>query len=93
MAKSRESADRRQRERAKQQKANAKRERRLNKNAPADEESGEGSDAPAPVVEKVDEEALLAQLASLHAAFDNEEIGFDDFEAQRAELLAKLQVD
>jgi hypothetical protein len=93
VAKSRESADRRQRERAKQQKANAKRERRLNKNVPTDAEPGDETDAPAPEVEKVDEEALLAQLAKLHTAYDNEEISFDDFESQREELLSKLQVD
>jgi len=92
VAKSRESADRRQRERAKQQKANAKRERRLNKNAPT--EGDETDDAePAPLVEKVDEEKLLAELAALHAAFDNEQISFDDFEMKREELLSKLQVE
>ncbi len=93
MAKNRESVDRRQRARAKQQKANAKRERRLSKNAPTEEGADEEPESPAPVVEKIDEEALLAQLAKLHAAFDNKEIGFDDFETQREELLSKLHVD
>ena len=93
MAKSRESADRRQRERAKQQKASAKRERRLNKNPPTDAEPDGEVDVPAPVVEKPDEDALLAQLATLHAAFENEEISFDDFETQREALLSKLHVE
>jgi hypothetical protein len=92
VAKSRESADRRQRERAKQQKANAKRERRLNKNAPVEGEEDPDAEA-APVVEKVDEEQVLAEIAALHAAFDNEQISFDDFELKRQELLSKLQVE
>jgi hypothetical protein len=93
VAKGRESADRRQRERAKQQKANAKRERRLNKNAAPEEGEGDEPDAPESPVEKVDEEQLLAELAQLHAAFDNDEISFDDFELRREDLLSKLQVD
>jgi hypothetical protein len=93
MAKNRESVERRQRERAKQQKAIAKREQRLNKNAPPDGEPGDETDEPAPVVEKVDEAVLLERLAALHASLDNHEIGFEDFEIQRQELLSKLQVD
>ena len=93
MAKNRESVERRQRERAKQQKAIAKREQRLNKNARPDEEPGDETAEPAPVVEKIDEAVLLERLAALHAAVDNHEIAFDDFEIQRQELLSKLQVD
>jgi hypothetical protein len=93
MAKNRESFERRQRERAKQQKAIAKREQRLNKNAQSEDAVGDESDEPAPAVEKVDEEVLLAQLAALHKAVDNHEIDFDDFETQRQHLLSQLQVD
>jgi hypothetical protein len=91
VAKSRESADRRQRERAKQQKANAKREKRQNKNVPV--EGDEDEPVEVPDVEPVDEEKLLAELAALHAAFDNEQISFDEFETKREELLSKLQVN
>lgn len=87
MAKGRESFDRRQRERAKKAKADAKRQRRLTK----DDEEGEViEEAPSPVV---DEEAVLASLAKLHEAFDQERIGFEEFEEQRTELLARLQIN
>jgi hypothetical protein len=85
MAKSRESFERRQRERAKKAKADAKRERRLS-----------GDDPVAPTAEAspdVDENAVIGKLAELHAAYDNEEISFDDFESRRSELLTHLQVD
>jgi hypothetical protein len=91
VAKNRESAERRQRQRAKQEKANAKRERRMNRNAPSEAEAtDEAPDRPA---EAIDEEALLAELAQLHSSFENEQISFEDFEARREELLSKLQVD
>jgi hypothetical protein len=87
MAKSRESFERRQRERAKKAKADAKRERRMSH----DEDSPSspvGDAAPS-----VDENVVIGKLAELHAAFDNEEISFDDFEARRSELLTRLRVD
>jgi hypothetical protein len=90
MAKGRESFDRRQRERAKKAKADAKRQRRLTK----DDEGGEGEgEETAPAAPVVDEEKVLAQLAKLHEAFEAERIGFDEFEEQRTELLARLQID
>jgi hypothetical protein len=88
MAKSRESAGRREREQAKRAKANAKRERRM---ARAEDDAAETS-AESPS-ETVDQAALLAEIERLHAAYENEEISFDDFEERRAELMAKLQVD
>jgi hypothetical protein len=86
MAKSKESFDRRQRERAKKAKADAKRERRLSKNDAPD------VDEPV-VVPRVDEDALLGALDKLHQEFDDEKIGFDEFEERRTELLSRLQVD
>jgi hypothetical protein len=88
MAKSRESAGRREREQAKRAKANAKRERRLARSE--DEATDAPTESPA---EAVDQGALLAEIERLHAAYENEEISFDDFEERRAELMAKLQVD
>ena len=87
MAKSKESFDRRQRERAKKAKVDAKRERRQSKSdAPADEPAT----AAAP---RVDEDVLIGALGKLHEEFDDGKIGFDDFEARRTELLSRLQVD
>jgi len=88
MAKGRESFDRRQRERAKKAKADAKRQRRLTK----DDDAPEDGDEPV-VVQAVDEEAVLASLAKLHEAFEQERIGFEEFEEQRTELLARLQIN
>jgi hypothetical protein len=85
MAKSRESFERRQRERAKKAKADAKRERRLSN----DDTTVDRTDSSP----SVDENAVIGKLAELHAAFDNEEISFDVFEARRSELLTHLQVD
>jgi hypothetical protein len=87
MAKSKESFDRRQRERAKKAKADAKRERRLSKNDAPDVEE------PAPEAPRVDEDVLIGALGKLHEEFDDGKIGFDDFEARRTELLSRLQVD
>ena len=88
MAKSKESFDRRQRERAKKAKANAKRERRLTgKDDENDEPSEEGSGP------GVAQDAVLARLAALHAQFEDEAISFDDFEVRREELLAQLTVE
>ncbi len=92
MAKGRESFDRRQRERAKKAKADAKRERRHSRgddeDVAGDEEDETPQDQPA-----VDQEAVMAALAKLHAAYDDGNVDFDAFEEQRAELLSRLQVD
>ena len=88
MAKSRESFERRQRERAKKAKADAKRERRMSHDDPSLEEPSEGGAGPS-----VDENAVIGKLAEVHAAFHNEEISSDDFETRRSELLTHLRVD
>jgi hypothetical protein len=88
MAKSRESAGRREREQAKRAKANAKRERRQARSEEDDTEAPGESPG-----EVVDQTALLAEIERLHAAYEDEQISFDEFEERRAELLAKLQVD
>jgi hypothetical protein len=88
MAKGRESFDRRQRERAKKAKADAKRQRRFTK----DEESDEEAEPESPS-RPVDEEAVLGALAKLHEAYEQERIGFEEFEEQRTELLARLQIN
>jgi hypothetical protein len=86
MAKSKDTFERRQRERAKKARADAKRERRLTKddNGPTTESAPASPDG---------QEAVLTELASLHAQFENESVSFDDFESRRSELLSRLHVD
>lgn len=75
------------REREKQQRAQAKLEKRAERSA--DDETDEE------VVEEPthDEGDVLASLAKLHEAFDNEQIDFDTFEERRTELMSKLKID
>lgn len=89
MARSHESFNRRERERAKKQKAADKRERRLTKS-----ETSEEDDAPSPGADpEVDQAEIIRQLAELNAAFEGHDLSFEDFEKQRAALLAQLAVD
>lgn len=86
MATKRPSFEKRERDRAKKEKADAKRERRHDR--PTGEE---GAEAEADVVvAAVDEATVLASLDELHRRFDAEEIDFDDFAEQRDALLAQL---
>lgn len=76
-----------QRDRDKQAKQKAKQERRAER-AEQPDEPDETVEAP-----EVDQSKVLAQLADLHAAFDDGKIGFDDFEARREELTSQLRID
>ena len=76
-----------QRDRDKQAKAQAKLERKAQRAEQSDEQQ---PDAPAP---EVDQAEVLAQLAELHAAFDDGKMGLEDFEARRDELTSQLRVD
>ncbi len=76
-----------QRDRDKQAKAQAKLERKAQRAEQADEQE---PDASAP---EVDQAEVLAQLAELHAAFDDGKMGLEDFEARRDELTSQLKVD
>jgi hypothetical protein len=91
MARSNESFNRRERERAKKQKADEKRQRRLNKTEalPADEESPDAAPSPEPV----DQSVVLRKLAELNDAFDAGDLTFEDFDEQRTALLATLTID
>jgi hypothetical protein len=75
-----------QRDRDKQAKAQAKLERRAQRAEQSDEQEGDA--AP-----EIDQAKVLAQLAELHAAFDDGKMGLEDFEARRDELTSKLRVD
>jgi hypothetical protein len=73
------------REREKQQRAQAKAEKRAERASDTDD-----------LVEEVpehDEGDVLASLAKLHEAYDNEQIDFDTFEERRAELMSRLKID
>ena len=82
---SQESFAKRQREKARKEKAAAKAERRAERVANA--EDSDDVDPPSPG----DEQSLLAELADLHTRFENDEIDFDDFSAAKEEVVQKLQ--
>jgi hypothetical protein len=73
------------REREKQQRAQAKIEKRAERGTDAEDEVEE--------VPQHDQDDVLASLAKLHEAFDNEQIDFDTFEERRAELMSRIKVD
>jgi hypothetical protein len=76
--------NKREREKAKRERAVAKAERRTERRTAGDEE---------PVaMTATDETALLAELADLHRRFDAEEIEFDDFAAEKEQIMGRLQV-
>jgi hypothetical protein len=75
-----------QRDRDKQAKARAKIERRAQR---AEEQPTDDAEAPV----EVDQSTVLAQLAELHAAFDDGKIGLDEFEEQRDRLTSQLRID
>jgi hypothetical protein len=74
------------REREKQQRAQAKAEKRAERAAGGDDELGDDTS-------EHDEGDVLASLAKLHEAYDNEQIDFDTFEERRAELMSRLKID
>jgi len=75
------------REREKQQRAQAKAEKRAERSAEGDEELVEATPP------EHDQGDVLASLAKLHEAYDNEQIDFDTFEERRAELMSRLKID
>lgn len=78
----------RAREQAKQAKAAAKRERRLH--VGSDPVEAEPDVDAADAVGSAD---LLEMIAALHRNFAAGVIGFEDFEARKTDLLARLPVD
>lgn len=69
----------------------AKRERAAEKAAKREDRRNATDEAPAPM--SADEQAaVVAQLAELHRRFDAEEISFDDFDEARRTLTAQLEV-
>lgn len=75
----------RQREKERRERAAAKAAKREERKAQA-EEAGPESDAP-----PIDEGALLAALADLHARFEDDQIDFDTFTEQKEQIVSRLQ--
>lgn len=88
MARRRTTFGKLQRARDKQAKAQAKIERRQTRSA--GEAGDEEDEADAPVA---DQEKVLAELAELHRAFDDDELSLDDFESRKQELTNQLRID
>jgi hypothetical protein len=80
-----------ERDRAKRAKANAKRERRQER-ASDTAEPVEPTPPPQPGG-RLSEAEVIDRLKVLHEKFDDGALGFDDFEEQKAALLARLAVD
>lgn len=89
MATQRSSFAKRERDRAKKAKAAAKREARLEKGTDED-----GDEEEEEVVQSTESaEVIMAKLAKLHEAFDDNQIEFEDFEEQKAELMARMPIE
>lgn len=78
----------RQLEKARQEKQAAKRERRQTRSAGDDVAEVVVDDRP-----QFDQEQVLADLADLHRRYDAEQLDLEAFEGARAELLQRLRVD
>ena len=78
----------RQLEKARQERAAAKRDRRATKGTGDDASPSEDGDG-SPVSSEAE---VLAALAALHAQYADEQISLDDFEVARAELVDRLHV-
>lgn len=82
------SAGKRQREKARMEKAAEKAARRLERNAATPD-----PDADAAPLSPVDEEALLAELADLHTRFEDGDLDYDSFAAAKDDVTRRLRVD
>jgi gas vesicle protein GvpG len=78
--------DKRERERAKQAKAAAKRARRQDKS------DDDPEDAAPTATEHLSTEVLLQRLETLHEDYDAGRISFEDFDAQKADLVDRLAI-
>jgi hypothetical protein len=77
----------------KQQREKAKRERAAAKSARREQRQNDAAEQAAETPTSEDEAAaIVAELAVLHASFDDGEIEFDDFEARRTELISHLNI-
>jgi hypothetical protein len=88
MATQRSSFAKRERDRAKKARAAAKREARLERKHSDDNDEEEENQVPTE-----DPEVLMEKLAKLHEAFDDDKIEFEEFEEQKADLMARMPID
>lgn len=91
MGTQRSSFAKRERDRAKKAKAAAKRESRLEK--PSDEDLEDEEETTTATGPQESAEALMDKLAKLHERFDDGGMDFDDFEEQKAELMARMPIE
>ena len=92
MAAQRTSFEKLQRDRAKKAKQAAKREKRLDKTT--EDESDELTPmAPAEPGIELSASELLKRVEEIHRLFDDKKISFEDFEEQKADLMARISVD
>ena len=92
MAAQRTSFEKLQRDRAKKAKAAAKREKRLEKGSGEEEEQ----ETLAPLDDSGTEltaAELLARVEEIHRLFEAKKMSFEEFEEQKADLMARISVD
>ncbi len=92
MAAQRTSFEKLQRDRAKKAKAAAKREKRFDKTPSETDEELEPM-APAEPGTELSAAELLARVEEIHRLFEAKKISFEDFEEQKADLMARISVD
>ena len=77
----------RDREKAKREKAALKRDKRLNGGPGEEPDDVESSSLP-----RRSQDEVLAELQQLHQRFEAEAVSFDDFEVLKAQLMSQLDV-
>jgi hypothetical protein len=92
MAAQRTSFEKLQRDRAKKAKQAAKREKRFDKST---DEADDGLEplAPAEPGTEISAGELLKRVEDLHRLFEDKKISFEDFEEQKADLMARISVE
>ena len=91
MAAQRTSFEKLQRDRAKKAKAAAKREKRFEKGT--EEGTDEELLPPSEPGTELTAAELLARVEEIHRLFEEKKISFEDFEEQKADLMARISVD
>ena len=91
MAAQRTSFEKLQRDRAKKAKQAAKREKRFDKST--EEEEVLEPLAPAEPGTELSAGELLKRVEDLHRLFEDKKISFEDFEEQKADLMARISVE
>jgi hypothetical protein len=91
MAAQRTSFEKLQRDRAKKAKQAAKREKRFDKST-GDDDVLEPL-APAEPGTELSAAELLKRVEEIHRLFEDKKITFEDFEEQKADLMARISVD